>query len=108
MNLFSWLGNSQSGGNRQPGPHMTWATSSVGRSISRTGVFLKKQIWIWPIIAVILLSIIGLIVRQEVETTMKDDLQADLQVVLNLEAEMLDTWYKVQESNAESLANNVD
>ena len=46
---------------------MTWAKSSVGRSISRTGVFLKKQIWIWPIIAVVLLSTIGLFVRRAIE-----------------------------------------
>ena len=45
-------------------PHMTWAKSSVGRTISRTGVFLKRQIWIWPIIAVVLLSVIGFFVRR--------------------------------------------
>ncbi len=47
------------GGNRQPEAHMTWAKSSVGRTVSRTGLFLKKQLWIWPIIAVIVLSLIG-------------------------------------------------
>ena len=87
---------------------MTWATSSVGRSISRTGLFLKRQIWIWPIIAVVLLSIIGLVVRWKIESTMRASLQSQLETTLRLEAEMLKTWFHVQKSNAESLANDLD
>jgi tRNA A-37 threonylcarbamoyl transferase component Bud32 len=87
---------------------MTWAKSSVGRTVSRTGLFLRRQIWIWPIIAVVLLSMIGFIVRREIETTMRDGLQSQLQTVLDLETAMLNTWYKVQQSNAQSLANNID
>jgi hypothetical protein len=87
---------------------MTWAKSSVGRTISRTGAILKRQIWVWPILAVILLSVIGLFVRRAIETTMRDGLQSQLQTLVDLEAAMLDNWYQVQQSNAESLANNVD
>jgi hypothetical protein len=87
---------------------MTWAKSSVGRTVSRTGMFLKRQIWVWPILAVILLTVIGLIVRGAIETTMREGLQSELQTVLGLETAMLNTWYQVQRSNAESLANNLD
>jgi eukaryotic-like serine/threonine-protein kinase len=87
---------------------MTWAKSSVGRSISRTGLFLKRQLWIWPIIAVVLLSIVGLFVRRAIETTMQESLRSELQTTLNLETAMLETWFQVQESNAESLANDLD
>jgi serine/threonine protein kinase len=87
---------------------MTFAKSSVGRTISRTGLFLKKQIWIWPIIAVVLLSLIGLVVRRSIETTMRESLRSELLTLLRVESAMLDTWFKVQASNAESLANNVD
>jgi len=87
---------------------MTWAHTSVGRTISRTGVFLKRQIWIWPILAVLLLSIIGFFVRRSIETTMREGLESQLRTIVDLEAAMLDTWYHVQQSNAESLANNVD
>ena len=88
--------------------HMTWATSSVGRSISRTGVFLKKQIWIWPIMAVVLLSIIGLGVRHAIVNTMENGLRSELQTLLDVETAMLETWFHSQRSNAESLANGVD
>ncbi len=107
FNPLSWFRASKAGQARG-GVHMTFAHTSVGRTISRTGLFLRKQIWIWPIIAVVLLSIIGLVVRQAIETTMRDSLQSQLETVLGLEASMLKTWYKVQESNAQSLANNVD
>ena len=78
MNPLTWFRTSRDGG-RQPAAHMTWAHSSVGRSISRTGVFLKRQIWIWPIIAVVLLSIIGFFVRRSIESTMRDGLKSQLE-----------------------------
>jgi serine/threonine protein kinase len=108
MNPFKWLRTSRNGENSRAVAHMTWAKSSVGRSISRTGLFLKRQIWIWPIIAVTLLCLIGFFVRHAIETTMRNGLRSQLQTVVDLEAAMLQSWYQVQRSNAESLANNVD
>src|SRR5687768_13326329 len=103
MNPFRWLRNSANGADRRAAVHMTWAKTSVSRTITRTGVFLSRQIWIWPILAVILLSIIGLFVRRSIESTMRDGLQSQLQTVVDLEAAMLNTWCHVQRSNAESL-----
>ena len=112
MNLLSIFRNSLSRNSqsrvRGAGQHMTWAKTSVGRSISRTGMFLKKQLWVWPIIAVGLLSIIGLYVRWSIEATMRESLRSQLETTLRLEKEMLLTWFNVQESNAESLANDLD
>src|SRR5262249_51158615 len=107
MNLMSIFRKSQVH-SRAPGPHMTWAKTSVGRSISRTGMFLKKQLWIWPIIAVVILSTLGLFVRWKIESVMRASLESELQTTRNLEAEMLKTWFNVQKANAESLANNLE
>jgi hypothetical protein len=87
---------------------MTWAHTSVGRTVSRTALLLKRQIWIWPIIAVVLLTAIGLAVRHAIETTMKDGLRSELQTLLDIETAMLETWFHVQRSNADSLANGVE
>jgi serine/threonine protein kinase len=87
---------------------MTWAKSSVGRSISRTGLFLKRQIWIWPIIAVVVLSTLGLFVRWNIESVMRESLRSELETRLNLEAEALETWFGVQKSNVEAVANDLD
>src|SRR4051812_36298513 len=86
--------------------HMTFGQTSVGRSISRAGLLLKKQLWIWPIIAVVLLSGIGFGIRLAIERTMKASLSSQLQTLLGVERSMIETWLKVQESNAESLAND--
>ena len=85
---------------------MTFAQSSAGRSMSRAGLFLKKQLWIWPIIAVVLLAAIGYGLRLAIERTMKASLKSELQTLLSVERSMLETWLKVQEANAESLAHD--
>jgi hypothetical protein len=87
---------------------MTWAKSSVGRTVSRTGLFLRKQIWIWPIVAVVLLTALGLGVRHAIVNTMENGLRSELQTLLDVETAMLETWFHSQRSNAESLANGVD
>ena len=86
---------------------MTWAQTSVGRTVTRTGLFLKKQLWIWPIIAVVILSVVGLWVRHAIESTMKENLRSELQTLLAAETAMLEKWFEVQSSNAESAANNL-
>src|SRR4029079_15331052 len=101
MNPLNWLRSSRNGEGARGVAHMTWAQTSVGRTVSRTGVFLKRQIWIWPIIAVVLLSLIGLYIRYEMESTMRENLQSQLQTVVDLDGSMLNTWYGVQRSNAE-------
>jgi len=88
------------------GARLTFGATSVGRTISRTSLILKKQLWIWPIIAVVLLAAIGYGIRVAIERTMKASLQSQLETLLNVERSMLETWLKIQESNAESLAND--
>ena len=85
---------------------MTFGATSVGRTISRTGLLLNKQLWIWPIIASVLLACVGLGIRIAIERTMKASLRSQLQTLLGVERSMVETWLKVQEQNAESLAND--
>ncbi len=85
---------------------MTFGQTSVGRSISRASLILKKQLWIWPIIAIVVLAVIGFGIKVAIERTMKDSLQSELETVLNMERSMLEKWLKMQESNAVTLAND--
>ena len=107
--MFSWLNRFF----QRPAPataagqgHLTFGATSVGRTISRTGLLLKKQLWIWPIIAVVLLAIIGWVMSSAIEQTMKENLRSQLQTLLSVEQSMVETWLQVQEANAESLAND--
>ncbi len=85
---------------------MTWAESRVGRSFSKTTLFLRRQLWVWPILAVVILSVIGYAMRSGIERTMKANLHSGLKSFRNIETEMLLTWFEVQESNAETQAND--
>jgi len=107
--MFSWLTSWFRSAGQSPGQaqaHITFGQSAVGRSISQTRLFLKKQLWIWPIIAVLLLAVIGYGIRAAIERTMKENLRSQLQTLLSVEQSMLETWLRVQEANAESLAND--
>ncbi len=86
--------------------HMTFGQTSVGRKIVRTRMFLKKQLWLWPIIAVLLLSIAGYVVSEAIDRTMKNSLQSELTTLLSVERAMLEKWFAVQESSATALAND--
>jgi serine/threonine protein kinase len=86
--------------------HMTFGKTSLGRSMSRAGVLFKKNLWIWPIVAVILLSIIGYAVGSLIHRTMEDNLRSELETLLTVERSMLESWLKVQESSATAAANN--
>ena len=68
--------------------HMTWASKTLSRTISRTGIFLKKQIWIWPIVATILLSVIAFGVRSAIERTMKNNVRSQLTTLLSVERDI--------------------
>jgi hypothetical protein len=108
LNPLSWLRASTDGRQRAAAAHMTFAHTSVGRSVSRAGLFLRKQLWAWPILAVVLLSLIGLGVRHAIVDTMKDGLKSELQTILDIETAMLESWFRAQRSNAESLANGLE
>jgi predicted Ser/Thr protein kinase len=86
--------------------HITFGATSVGRTITRTSLLLKRQLWIWPILAVALLAAIGFGIRTAIERTMRESLRSQLETLVNVETSMLETWLKVQEANAESLANS--
>ena len=86
---------------------MTWGSASISRGVSRTGLFLKKQIWVWPIIATVLLAVMAFGVRHAIESTMTENLRSELQTLLDVETAMLENWYKTQSSNAVNLANDL-
>ncbi len=86
--------------------HMTFGKTSIGRTVSRAGVILKKQLWLWPIIAVFILAIVGYGINSAIRSTMEATLQSQLQTLLGVESSMLEKWMHIQENNVQSLANS--
>jgi eukaryotic-like serine/threonine-protein kinase len=105
--LTSLFGRSRNGRDNAQA-HMTFGQTSMGRSMTRTKLLLKKQLWVWPIIAVVLLAVIGYSVSSLIHRTMEDNLRSELTTLLTVEKSMLEKWLKVQEAAAVSLANNPD
>ncbi|MCA9011548.1 MAG: protein kinase [Planctomycetaceae bacterium] len=97
----------ESGQRRKPVAHLTFGGSRMSQTVSRASLILKKQLWIWPIIAVLLLAAVGYGVRTAISNTISDNLRSQLQTLLDVETAMLRTWFRVQESNAESAANSI-
>jgi len=100
VDIKSILGRRVRGRQSHAPPHLSFARSRVGRTLSRTGVLLQKQLWIFPLLAIIGFLIVHLYVRQAIETTMKANVSSQLEALLKTEAAMLETWLKIQESNA--------
>lgn len=107
MNPLNFLRRSDTPTEDHQQAHMTWAARSLGHSVRQTRLFLKRQLWIWPIIAVLLLSIIGFGVQRAIESTMKSNMESQLQTLLDAEMAMMNAWCETEESNATSLANSI-
>jgi len=89
-----------------PAAHMTFAHTSAGRTITRTGAMLRRNVWVWPLLAVVVLSTVGYSVSSSIRSTMKQSVQSELQTLLNVQTSMLETWLRVQAAGALSQAND--
>ena len=83
------------------------ASGPAGNSFSGTRLFLRTQLWVWPVLAAVLLLTIGLWVRHSVEQSQKTDLAEELTSILNADVEALEMWMKSQRSNATAAADGV-
>jgi tRNA A-37 threonylcarbamoyl transferase component Bud32 len=93
-------------GSTRAAMQMTWASRSLTHSVTRAGLFLRKQLWVWPILAVILLSLIGIVARGAIESTIKGNLAAGLQTLVALQASMLENYFEVHQASATALARD--
>lgn len=106
MNWFPWRSQKTTGSGLTRVRHITFAQTRMGRSISHTGLFLKKHLWVYPLAAIVVLSALGYFLRGAIESTMQDSVRSQLQTLLSVEASMLTSWLKSQEENADSHAND--
>jgi len=79
-------------------------SSSIANYLGRTHRFLRKRVWVWPIIAALGIGLIGWWVRAKVETALKSKMAAELRTILNADVKALEIWFKAQKANAATLA----
>jgi serine/threonine protein kinase len=77
---------------------------SILKSFSRSRLFSKGSMWIWPIAGTILLLILGFIVRSVVEESARETVANNLQTILDADVAALEIWLEREESLAEVMA----
>jgi len=65
---------------------------------------MRKQLWVWPIVAAVMLGVIGLFLRERIETASKAELADQLQTLLQADVTALQIWLETQRSHAVSAA----
>ncbi|QDU36437.1 Serine/threonine-protein kinase PknB [Maioricimonas rarisocia] len=81
---------------------------SVVRSLSATNIFLRRQIWIWPIIAAIVLGTIGWFLRQAIEQQLRMEMASEMETILRTDVKAMQIWLRSEEENAKSAAGNAE
>ena len=81
-------------------------SSSIANYLGRTHRFLRKRVWLWPIIAALGIGLIGWWVRAKVETALKTKMAAELRTILKADVKALEIWFKAQKANAATLASD--
>jgi serine/threonine protein kinase len=73
-----------------------------------TGAILKRQLWIWPILAMVVLAIIGSLINSAIRSSIESSVRSEITTLLHIERSMLEKWFHLQEANAISIANDSD
>ena len=87
----------------QPNPSHS-RTSSVASVLMLTRWFLRTQLWVWPLVAALVLVFIGVWLRVEMEGDTKQQIADMLQTILNANTEALHSWSVAMKSDAEDAA----
>ena len=79
-------------------------SSSIANYLGRTHRFLRKRVWVWPIVAALGIGLIGWWVRAKVESALKAKMAGELRTILKADVKALEIWFKAQKANAATLA----
>ena len=75
-------------------------------ALLRTRGFLRTQLWIWPLVAALMLAFIGFWLRVKMEGAAKQQIAEMLRTILNANAEALRAWSVTMKTDAENLAED--
>ena len=89
----------------QPSPSHS-RTSSVASVLMLTRWFLRTQLWVWPLVAAVVLAFLGVWLRVKMEGATKQQITDTLQTILNANTEALRSWSIAMKSDAEDAAGD--
>lgn len=80
--------------------------SRLARFVTDAPVIISKHLWIWPLLAAVVLGSVGFWVRQQVEGATRAELASRLQTLLNADIAALRLWFSERQSDAKSFATD--
>ena len=89
----------------QPNPSHS-RSSSVASVLTATRGFLRTQLWVWPLVAALVLVFLGVWLRVKMEGATKQQIADTLQTILNANVEALRSWSTTMKSDAEDAAED--
>jgi hypothetical protein len=81
-------------------------TSSVASVLMRTRGFFGTQLWVWPLVAALVLVFIGVWLRVIMEGATKQQIADTLQTVLSANTEALHAWSVTMKTEAEDVGED--
>ena len=81
------------------------AGANLGRSASIGFGFLRRHLWLWPLLAAVMVAVSGVWIRLSVEAAAKEQLAGGLQTILDADVAALKIWMENHQVQAQSLAN---
>jgi eukaryotic-like serine/threonine-protein kinase len=75
-------------------------------AVSRTHRFLRRRLWIWPLIAAAVLTFVAIWVRAKMEGAIRTEIAANLKTIRDANTEALRAWAKTMKAQAELLAED--
>jgi hypothetical protein len=78
--------------------------SGLSSSSGITRTLFKRQLWVWPIIAAVILGVLAWFTNRSIEGAMHQQMAAQLGTILNADIEAVRIWIKEQEVDAELMA----
>ena len=81
-------------------------TPTASSYLTHTQSFIRHQLWIWPLVAAVLLGFVGSWLRAKMEGAMRQQIETNLRTILAANTEALRAWSLNVKSDAEDLAED--
>src|SRR5258705_6349244 len=81
-------------------------SASLSSILSRTQGLMRRHLWIWPLVALVILAFVGLWIRGRMEGAIKSQLAGNLKTILAANTEALRAWAVTMKSQAELFAGD--
>jgi hypothetical protein len=84
----------------------SFAGSRLSKGMSFGFGILRRQVWIWPLVAAAMLAVAGLWIRGFVESAAQTEMEEGLNAILKSNVEALKIWLKTEEDQAFAVAQD--